>query len=355
MLASTDTTYNSVRPEAEIYISLAKIGYNITIMTAKNSEYASRFSEYGISIIDAKFTKKIDFKLISLIKKIAKEKNIDFIYATNSRAISNATLACFGLPAKLIIYRGTTGGLYRHDPSSYLNALNPRVDGVICVSEAVTKHVKKQIFNKNKKVETIYKGHDISWYDTESASLEGFGTDANNFNVAFVANVRPHKGLIYLLQAAKELSDIKDLHILLIGDKIDKEPYVSEIKNSGMSPRIHVTGYRNDVPSIISACDILVHASTRKEGLPRVILESLASGTPVIASANESSLEIIEDGTNGFIVPIKDANAIAQKIRKLHSSPDILKKLKYNAKNVINGKFSHKETVKKFDEYFKSF
>lgn len=355
ILASTDTTYNSIRPEAEIYISLAKLGYDLTIMTAKNSVYSNIFMQHGINIIDAKFNKKINIKLISSIRKTIKEKKIDFIYATNSRAISNAIIASFGLPSKLIIYRGTTGGLYRHDPSSYLNALNPGVDGIICVSEAVTKHVKKQVFNKSKKIETIYKGHDISWYNQQPINLEEFGTNKNNFNIAFVANIRPHKGLIYVLQAAHELADIQDLHILLIGDKISQEPYLSKIKNSGMQERIHVTGYRNDVTSIISACDVLVHASTRKEGLPRVILESLASGTPVIASANESSLEIIEDGVNGFIVPIKDAKTIAQKIRELHDSPQILQKLKEHAKDVIKNKLSHTQTVKKFDEYFKSF
>jgi len=112
------------------------------------------------------------------------------------------------MDVKLVTYRGTTGGLYRHDPSAYLNALNPRVDGVICVSEAVTKRVKKQIFDKSKKVETIYKGHELSWYNTQSMNLEEFGTKNSNFNVAFVANVRPHKGLSYLLQAAKKLGTL---------------------------------------------------------------------------------------------------------------------------------------------------
>lgn len=354
VLTSSNDSFNSVRPELEIYVSLAKAGHNITLISEKESAYAPRFQEYGIEIIDARYKKKIDLKLISLIKKVMKEKNIEILYATNSRAISNAAFACIGTDVKLVTYRGTTGGLYRHDPSSYLNALNPRVDGVICVSEAVTKHVKKQVFSKNKKIMTIYKGHDTSWYNQNPADLEEFGTTKENFNVAFVANVRPHKGLIYVVKAAHELADLKNLHILLIGDKISQEPYLSEIKNSGMSERIHITGHRKDVPQIITACDVLIHASTRKEGLPRVILESLASSTPVIASANESSLEIIEDGVNGFIVPIKDASSIAKKIRELHDNPTTLERLTTHAKDIIEDKLSHKTTAKKYIDYFKS-
>ena len=119
--------------------------------------------------------------LVEEYLKVIKEKNIQIVYATNSRTISNAIIACIGTDVKLVTYRGTTGGLYRHDPSSYLNALNPRVDGVICVSEAVTQHVKKQVFSKNKKVVTIYKGHDTLWYDQAPANLEQFGTNQNGF------------------------------------------------------------------------------------------------------------------------------------------------------------------------------
>lgn len=354
ILTSVGGSYNSVRPELEIFVSLAKAGHNITMMTPKENAYAKTLNDYGIEIIDAKHDKKIDLKNILLAKKTIKEKKIDIVYATASRSISNAILACIGTDVKLITYRGTTGGLYRYDPSAYLNALNPRVDGVVCVSESVERHVNKQLISKKTKAVTIYKGHDITWYNQTPADLEQFGTKKENFNIAFIANVRPHKGLIYVLEAMKILSDLKDLHILLIGDKISKEPYASAIKNSGMSERIHITGYRNDVPSIISSCDVLVHASTRKEGLPRVILESLASGTPVIASANESSLEIIEDGVNGFIVPIKDAKAIADRIRELYESPQTLQNIKEHAKDVIKGKISHETTVRKYIEYFES-
>jgi glycosyltransferase involved in cell wall biosynthesis len=353
VLTATNGSYNSIRPEAEIYISLLKFGYNITIMTEEESKYAARFREHGIKVIDAHYNKKISPKTIKAIRDTIKEQRIDIVYATNSKSISNAVFACMGTNVKLVTYRGTTGGLYRHDPSSYLNALNPRVDGVICVSEAVTKHVKKQIFNKSKKVETIYKGHEVSWYNTEPVKLEEFGTNRDNFNVAFVANVRAHKGLSYLLKAAQNLAKFENIHIILIGQNISQEPYISEIKNSGMSNRIHMTGYRNDAPQIIASCSVLVQASTRKEGLSRVILEALAAKTPVIASAIEGNAEIIEDGFNGFIVPIKDADAIAEKIIELHNSPNKLKELSNNCTNTIENKMSHNTTVEKFNRFFK--
>lgn len=354
VLTATDGSYNSVRPEAEIYISLLKYGYNITIMTEKDSAYAKRFEENGIKVIDTHYQKKISLSTIKKIRNAIKEHDIDVIFATNSKSISNATIACIGTRVKLVTYRGTTGGLYRHDPSSYLNALNPRVDGVICVSKAVGRHVKEQIFGNSKKIEAIYKGHELSWYETTPLSLEEFGSNGENFNVAFVANVRPHKGLIYLLKAAHKLAPYKNIHIILIGQNISQEPYMSEIESCGMKERIHVTGYRNDAPQIIASCSVLVQASTRKEGLSRVILESLAANTPVIASAIEGNTEIIEDGFNGYIVPIKDSDAIAQKIIELSKSEQKLKELSANCSYTIENKMSHKTTVIEFDKFFKS-
>ena len=97
VLANTDDSFNSVRPEAEIYVSLAKNGYNITIMTQKSGGYNDRFLQHGIKIVDSYFKKKIDLKLIKQIKSIIKDEKIDIIYATNSKAISTRALRLWEL------------------------------------------------------------------------------------------------------------------------------------------------------------------------------------------------------------------------------------------------------------------
>lgn len=354
VLPPSGGSYNSLRPESEIYIGLAKAGHKITILTNKHREYVSRFIEHGIQIIDCPPKRKLSWSTIRLIRQTIKQNNIDIVYATNSRTIPNAAFACIGTPAKLIVYRGTTGGLYRRDPSSYLSVLHPRVDGVICVSHAVEDYVRKRVWKRAiDNVVTIYKGHDLAWYNQPEADLTQFDTSKNNFNVACVANARPHKGLIYVIKAARELADLKDLHIILVGEKISREPYVSQIEKSGMKDRIHITGYRNDAPEIIAACDVLVLPSIR-EGLPRVILESLAYGTPVITSANEGSMEIIEDEVNGYVVPLRDASGIAHRIRRLYNHPDILQKLSANTRDKLKNELSSQTTIQKHIDYFES-
>lgn len=354
VLPPSGGSLNSLRPEFEIYRSLADAGFKISIILSTNCPYIPFLNHPNFNIIYFDIKHKISVSFIKLIRQTIKLQNIQLVYATQSRRISNAVLACIGLNVKLVIYRGTTGGLYRLDPSSYLNGLNPRVDAIICVSKTVETSVKQKISNTLKPViTTIYKGHDLSWYQNKPADLSQFNVSKSDFSVACILNARPHKGLIYLLEAASELSDLQNLHIILVGSDTDKKHYVDLIEKSGMQKRIHITGYRQDAPEIIAACKVLVFPSYRKEGLPRVLLESLSYKTPIISARNDCAKEVIEDGINGFLVPIKDSHAIAEKVRYLYKNPTILKSVSENTQQTIQNKLSHNRTVGKYIKFFK--
>lgn len=346
-------SYNAVRPEAECYIALSQAGHDITIMTCATNAYIEEYKKHHIKIIELKSLKKHSWSVIKQIHNYIKQHHIDIVYATESNGIPNASFGCIGTKAKMIAYRGTSGGMYKTDPSNYLCMLHPRINGVICVSTAVTVNVKNKVRSSIKQnVETIYKGHDLNWYQDPATNLESLGSNETNFNVVCVGSPRAHKGTHILLEAAKELSDIQDLRIILVGDKLNKQPFIDQIAHSGMAERILLTGFRNDVPAIAKACDLLVLPSLSKEGLTRTVLESLSNGTPVLASANDGVVETIKEGVNGYLVPIGDATAIAERIRYLYQNRETLAELANNATEVIETKMSHIKTVKHMESYF---
>lgn len=346
-------SYNAVRPEAECYIGLAKLGHDITIMTCNTNAYIARYEQENLTVIELKSLKKHSWTVIKQIHQYVKQHNIDLVYATESQGIPNAAFGCIGTKAKMVAYRGTSGGMYKTDPSNYLCMLHPRIDGVICVSSAVTANAKDKVRNAIKEnVETIYKGHDLTWYQEPAVDLSSLGSDNKYFNILCVGSPRAHKGTHILLNAAKELNDIADLRIILVGDKLQREPFITQVKDSGMSKRIIQPGFRNDVPAIAKACELLILPSLSKEGLTRTVLESLSNGTPIVASANDGVVETIENGFNGYLVPIGDASAIADKIRMLYQDRETLTKLASNATEVINGKMSHDKTVVRMEQYF---
>ncbi len=350
-------SYNAVRPEAECYISLAKKGHQVTIITCTTNAYYDNYKNTdNINLIELKSLKKYSWQVIKQIHQHIKQHNIEIVYATESNGIPNAAFACIGTKAKMIAYRGTTGGMYKTDPSNYLCTLHPRINGYIGVSNAVTRNVKDKVRAGIKAFSrTIYKGHDLSWYQDKPIELTSLDSklSQSKFNILCIGSPRPYKGMHYMLDAMKALTDIEDVNLILVGDNFDCEPFSSQIQATGMSEHIIQTGFRSDVPQIAASCDVLVLPSER-EGLPRVVLESLASGTPVITSANEGAMEIIEQDVNGYIVPIGDSLAIAERIRYLYNQPEERKRLADGAINTIKTKMSHQETVKNMAEFFET-
>ncbi|MCW8956164.1 MAG: glycosyltransferase family 4 protein [Gammaproteobacteria bacterium] len=354
IFTSSDSSFNSLRPEAEIFIEMANRGHNITIVTQADSEYAKIYKSKNIKIIDHHPKHKISFLSIKTIRDELKSHHYDIVYATNSKSIPNAAFACIGLPVKFITYRGTTGGLYRHDPSAYLTHLHPRVDGIICVSDAVKNDVARRVWKNRNNVASIHKGHNISWYNNRPADLSEFGITQKEFVVICAVNARPSKGIHVMLEASNYLADISNLHILLVGKNMDTEPYTSLIRNSKMRERIHVAGYRHNAPEMIVASDVLVQPSVSGEGLPRAVMEAMGYGTPPVITTTGGGKEVVEDGVTGFIVPIKNAEAIADRIRQLHQNPDLLMKMSENCKEKIKNELSSSQTADKYIAYFES-
>jgi glycosyltransferase involved in cell wall biosynthesis len=350
--ANTNNSFNSYRPEHETFMGLARRGHCVTMMTNSEPEYRHLYEEAGIRLIEGETTRKIDFRSIRKIRKNLAEKDYDVVYATNSKTIPNAGFASIGYDVKFVAYRGTTGGLYRHDPSAYLTILHPRVDGVVCVSDAVREDVVKQVWKKKNWVRTIFKGHNIDWYDVEAADLSEFGISSRDFSVICAVNSRPSKGIAVMLEATKELADIENLHLILAGKNMDKEPFSSLIENSGMADRIHVTGYRFDVPQLIKASNLLVQPSISGEGLPRAVMESMGLGTPTVVTTTCGGNTVVEDGKSGFVVPTKDPSAIANRVRQLYHDPELCESMAKAGQDKIRNELSSETTIDNFIKYF---
>ncbi len=345
---------SQLRPEFECFIGLAQRGHNVTVVIHSDSVYASRLKELGIRMLDCYPEKKICWRSIRGIRAELRAQHYDIIYANTSKTIPNAAFAAIGFPAKLVVYRGTTGGLYRHDPTAYLTILHPRVDGVICVSDAVRKDIAKRVWRRRDRVVTIYKGHTLSWYQNPPADLSQFGISADDFVVICAVNVRPSKGIDVMLEAANKLAAITNLHLLLVGKGMDQEPYSSLIANNKMRDRIHTTGFRTDAPEMIAASDVLVQPSRSGEGLPRAVMEAMGYGTSVIITDSGGGKEVVQDGSCGYVIPTEDSDAIAERVEILYRDPALLRQFSTSAKARIEKDFSTEKTIDKYLEYFYS-
>ena len=344
---------HSLRPEIQSYLHWAAAGHKVTIFSPE-SEYRPQLEAAGINVLCSPQQRKLSWPAIKALRAELTRQHYDIIYAINSKTIPTAAFAAIGFPAKLICYRGTTNGLYRSDPTAYLTLHHPRVDGVACVSGAVTDYVKSKLWRNHDRVVTIYKGHELSWYNETPADLSEFGIPSDAFVVIAAAQFRPSKGLSVLLEASNAWAELDNLHLLLVGNGIDEATYGDAIRQSAIADRIHQTGYRNDAPRLIAASHLLVQASIRGEGLPRSIVEGLAYGVPAISTTTGGAKEILVEGETGFIVPTHDAKAIADRVTTLYQQPEKLQAMAANCRATIQNQLSSANTAQQFIDFFQS-
>ena len=130
-----------------------------------------------------------------------------------------------------------------------------------------------------------------------------------------VANIRGSKGHDVFLEAARlVLRQVPDARFLVVGDGVGFDDVRARVGGLGLEHAVIMTGFRRDVPEVIAALDVLVLPSLRSEATSQVILQAMALGTPVVASAIGGSPEVVRHGETGQLVPPNDAAALAAAI-----------------------------------------
>jgi glycosyltransferase involved in cell wall biosynthesis len=104
---------------------------------------------------------------------------------------------------------------------------------------------------------------------------------------------------------------------VIVGDGVGFADVRRRVAELGLERAVTLTGFRRDIPEVLAALDVLTLPSVRSEATSQVLLQALAVGTPVVASAVGGSGEVVRDGETGCLVPPADAPALARAILAL--------------------------------------
>ncbi len=130
------------------------------------------------------------------------------------------------------------------------------------------------------------------------------------------------KGQADLIDA---LADIPEAHLALVGLSLFGGKQIENDlrqRASALGGRVHFLGHRDDVPLLMTAMDVVIHPSSEFDSCPRVVLEAMHAGRPLVATDVGGVPELIEDGVTGLLVPPKNPPALAAAIRRLLADPD---------------------------------
>jgi glycosyltransferase involved in cell wall biosynthesis len=221
------------------------------------------------------------------------------------------------------------------------------------VAKAVEEDLRQQLWGNPDKLVTIYKGHDISWYQNPPADLSGLRLPEDAVTVSLVANLRPRKGLHVLMEATRHISPDLPLHLLLVGASPDDPRLHEQLAAAAHPERVHALGYRDDAPEVSGASDMVVLPTTKREGLSRAILEGMAYGRPAVVTSTGGNTELVADGKSGFVVPPSDPVALGKAIEKLARDKALRERFGAEAKRRIQTLFNVEQGVAKTLEVYR--
>jgi glycosyltransferase involved in cell wall biosynthesis len=147
------------------------------------------------------------------------------------------------------------------------------------------------------------------------------------FVALIVGHLSEVKGYPWFVEAARRVAEaLPQVRFLALGGETASPGYrvrlEEKIAGSGLGDRFELLGWRDDVAGVLRAADVMVLPSLA-EGLPIAILEAMACARPVIGTTVNGIPEAVVDGVNGFVVPPRDAEALARAILKLARDPQL--------------------------------
>jgi L-malate glycosyltransferase len=273
--------------------------------------------QLGIPLIVFGQASRYDFSIMGKIKKTMRQEGITMVHTHGPRANLYAYIirqtvkfkwitTIHSDPTKDFIKGGVKGKVF--------TAINMRVIKKIDHFFAVSERFKQMIVGFGidaKKITTIYNGIEFDIPLKENLTRADVNLTPEDFVLIMVARLHPIKGHTVVFDALKKIT--QPVKLLLIGDGPIRQELEQEVASKGLTNQVQFLGFQKDVHSYLSLSDVKLLASY-SESFPLVILEAARAHTPVISTDVGGVKDLISDPTLGWIIPIKDAQALAEAI-----------------------------------------
>ncbi|HTC19861.1 MAG TPA: glycosyltransferase, partial [bacterium] len=167
--------------------------------------------------------------------------------------------------------------------------------------------------------------------------------------VLILANFKGQKSPMDVVETARLLCEkMPEALFLWAGDGPLREQIEEKIEHYGLKQNFHLLGWHQDVASLFAASNVLFLPSLH-EGLPRVVLQAMAAGRPVVATAVNGTPEAVQQGRTGFLVPPHDTSGMAQGLEKLLSQPVLARKMGKAGQKSLHGSFLIDEMLRQIE------
>lgn len=306
-------------------------GYSVYIVT-KLMEQDEYTVFYGITRIVADITKEQEsssriqnfYKRVQNLRKVWKEIAPDIIVSFIKKNNFMAILSSRGL--KIPVFVAVRSASFREYPGIYryiANVLFPMAAGVIVQTPEARDYFNKQVRNK-----TVILPNSLR----DEFVTEPISKNRRN-EIVTVGRLDENKNQQMLIHAFARIADkFPQTQVIIYGDGEEREKLGQLIANKNLTSRVIMAGQQSDIKDKIKAARIFVLTS-RVEGIPNAVMEAMALGVVPISTdfGGGGVKQLIQDGEDGFIVPVDDVEVLAQKLDLLLSDSQLEKNMREKA------------------------
>jgi glycosyltransferase involved in cell wall biosynthesis len=220
--------------------------------------------------------------------------------------------------------------------SYILLALNDEIRDILSTDPSLTK-----------KIIRIQNGVDTSIYRPLDGCREG-----TQFRAVFVGRLDPVKELMFLLSAwCRVQGAVPDARLRIIGEGPERERLERQSRDLKLGGSVEFLGYRSDIPELLREAGLMVLTS-RREGMPNVILEGMASGLPVVCTDIPATRQCFQEGKEGYFVPFGDEIALSGRIIELYRDPMKRRAMGEAARDHVKRSFSVEASTRRLLEAY---
>lgn len=349
-----------------------KEGYKIDLISSKEGYNKELMSQYDINLRFVYMNRTIniydDIKSILKLYKLLKEENYDIVHTHNAKAgiIGRIAAKMAGIP--VIIH--TTHGLPFFEGQNRIKyslyKLLEKFGALFC--DAISSQNKedlKLIKSYAPRKQVFYEGNGVNldYMDNLFKSItngelsnikENYGIPDNRKVILVGARFEPVKDHYFLLEGLKELKENheQDFICLLAGRGYLEQEIRKKIEEMNLTNNVKIIGYKTNLYPFIKLADIIALTS-KKEGIPRILMESMAFSKPVVASNVLGTRELVIHEKTGYLVTYRDKKSLASYLNILLNNDQLREQFGKEGRRIIEKKFTEQIVVNRLDKIYK--
>lgn len=363
MIVNEDRFFLSHRKE--IAVEAQRAGWQVTIV-CKDTGQRQEVEALGLKMLDM----PINPTGMNLCEELRTWWFLYTLYNKNRDAVIHhvglKNILWGGLAAKMARVHGVVNAVSGLGAVFSDGKIGLTARGVLSLMRFSDKRKRVRVIFQNQEDKNLFLQHGVI-DESQAEYIKGSGVDLNVFKyvpepeeetlkVVFAARMVRKKGVIDVIEAASQLRKDYEgkVEFWLCGRLAANADAVSqeELESRCDGKYIKWCDFQKDMKSVLERCHIIAFPSYYREGVPKSLIDACAVGRPIVTTDSIGCKDVVDDGVNGFLVPVRDSDALARKLRILIDNKDLRVKMGKAARLKAEQEFSLQTVINRHIEIY---